>query len=134
MNGAAGNFAASARYLSSNAFKRVQEIDSLGTFNMSREVFNQSMKEQRDGVIINVGASTHWSGTALFSHSSAGKAGVEALTKVLATEWGPHGVRVVSVIPGIVTGTEGMARLSNFENTNNREKTNSSAEKEGTQA
>ena len=56
----------------------------------------------------------------MFSHSSAGKAGVEALTKVLATEWGPYGVRVVSVIPGIVTRTEGMARLTNTANVNNR--------------
>ena len=71
-------------------------------------------------MIINVGAATHWSGTAMFSHSSAGKAGVEALTKVLAVEWGPYGVRVVSVIPGIVTGTEGMARLTNTANVNNR--------------
>ena len=44
MNGAAGNFAAPASLLSSNAFKRVQEIDSIGTFNMSKEVFNQAMK------------------------------------------------------------------------------------------
>ena len=56
VNGAGGNFMAAARRLSSNAFKRVQEIDQLGTFNMSREVYNQSMRSNRSGVIINIGA------------------------------------------------------------------------------
>jgi len=40
VNGAAGNFLASAAKLSSNGFKTVMEIDALGTFNMSQSVFN----------------------------------------------------------------------------------------------
>ena len=40
VNGAAGNFLASASNLSTNGFRAVVEIDTLGTFNMSKEVFN----------------------------------------------------------------------------------------------
>ena len=99
---------------------------------MSKEVFNQSMRDNRNGVIINIGAVTHWNGSALFVHSASGKAGVEAVTKVLATEWGPYGVRVSALIPGGITGTEGMARLTDMGNINNRDRTNTAAERKGT--
>ena len=63
MNGAAGNFLASASKLSTNGFRTVMEIDTLGTFNMSKEVFNQAMKAQGSGTIINISASLHWNGS-----------------------------------------------------------------------
>ena len=47
INGAAGNFLASAASLSSNGFKTVMEIDALGTFNMSQCAFNFAMKQQK---------------------------------------------------------------------------------------
>ena len=47
INGAAGNFLASAEKISSNGVRKVLEIDTLGTFNMSQTVFKASMKERR---------------------------------------------------------------------------------------
>ena len=64
VNGAAGNFLASASKLSVNGFRTVMEIDALGTFNMSQAVFNGYMKDH-GGVIINISAALHWSGCAL---------------------------------------------------------------------
>ena len=64
VNGAAGNFLASASALSAKGFKTVMEIDTLGTFNMSRSVFNHAFKG-RGGCIINISALLHWNGTAL---------------------------------------------------------------------
>ena len=46
------------------------------------------------------------------SHVCAAKAGVDMLTCCLAIEWGPEGLRVNGVVPGPITGTEGMARLA----------------------
>ncbi|MEM8646951.1 MAG: SDR family oxidoreductase, partial [Pseudomonadota bacterium] len=45
-------------------------------------------------------------------HVCAAKAGVDMITKVLALEWGPEGIRINSVIPGPIEDTEGMRRLA----------------------
>lgn len=126
VNGAAGNFLATSEKLSTNAIRRVLEIDTLGTFNMSKTVYNHCMKSQGSGVIINISASLHWNGSWGQAHSSAAKAGVDALTRVLACEWGPSGVRVVGVVPGPIQGTEGFHRLADINNINNKTKTNNS--------
>lgn len=64
VNGAAGNFLASAAKLSSNGMRTVLEIDTLGTFNMSQACFKACMGSN-GGVIINISALLHWNGTAL---------------------------------------------------------------------
>lgn len=126
VNGAAGNFLASADKISTNGVRKVLEIDTLGTFNMSQSVFNGSMKQRKSGVIINISATLHWNGSWGQLHSSAAKAGVDAITKCLATEWGPHGIRVCGIVPGPIEGTEGFERLGSLNNINNKEATNSS--------
>lgn len=123
VNGAAGNFLASAEKLTANGMRTVLEIDTLGTFNMSQAAFTTSMKKN-GGTIINISATLHWNGSALQAHSSAAKAGVDALTKVLATEWGPYNVRVTGIVPGAIAGTEGFERLGSLANMNNKKATN----------
>lgn len=56
-------------------------------------------------------------GTPFQAHVSAAKAGVDALSAVLAVEEGPHGVRSNVIAPGPIAGTEGMERLSVKNNT-----------------
>jgi peroxisomal 2,4-dienoyl-CoA reductase len=51
-------------------------------------------------------------GTPYQVHVSAAKAGVDALSAVLAVEEGPHGVRSNVIAPGPIAGTEGMDRLT----------------------
>lgn len=48
------------------------------------------------------------------------------MTKTLACEWGPYGVRVCGIVPGAIEGTEGFARLSNPDNLNSKDKSNAS--------
>ncbi|MFL5479098.1 MAG: SDR family oxidoreductase [Gemmatimonadaceae bacterium] len=108
--GAAGNFPAPALGMSANGFKSVIDIDLLGTFNTCRAAFEHL---KRPGAsIINISATQAFSPMPMQAHVCAAKAGVDMLTKCLAIEWGPEGVRVNSIAPGAVADTEGMRRLA----------------------
>lgn len=110
VSGAAGNFPAPALGMSSNAFRSVIEIDLLGTFHVLRAGFEYL--NQPGASVINISAPQAMIAMPLQSHVCAAKAGVDMITRTLAIEWGPMGVRVNSVIPGPIDGTEGMARLA----------------------
>jgi peroxisomal 2,4-dienoyl-CoA reductase len=109
VNGAAGNFLCAAEELSPNGFGTVVDIDLKGTFNVSRAAFSE-LKKQR-GLLLNISATLHYLGTPYQLHVSAAKAGVDALTRNLAVEWGRYGIRVNAIAPGPIEDTEGMARL-----------------------
>ncbi len=109
VNGAAGNFLCNAEQLSPNGFGTVVDIDLKGTFNVCRAAFEQ-LKEHR-GQILNISATLHYLGTPMQLHVSAAKAGVDALTRNLAVEWGRYGIRVNAIAPGPIEDTEGMTRL-----------------------
>ena len=109
VNGAAGNFLCTAEELSPNGFGTVVDIDLKGTFNVCRATFAE-LKENR-GQILNISATLHYLGTPMQLHVSAAKAGVDALTKNLAVEWGHYGIRVNAIAPGPIEDTEGMKRL-----------------------
>ncbi len=110
VSGAAGNFPAAVLDMSSNAFRAVVDIDLVGTFHMLRAGFEFL---QRPGArVINISAPQSCLPAPLQAHVCAAKAGVDMLTRVVALEWADAGVRVNSIIPGPVAGTEGMARLA----------------------
>ena len=109
VNGAAGNFLVPAETLSPNGFGTVVDIDLKGTFNVCRAAFAQLKEHQ--GQILNISATLHYGGTAMQLHVSAAKAGVDALTRNLAVEWGRYGIRVNGIAPGPIEDTEGMKRL-----------------------
>jgi peroxisomal 2,4-dienoyl-CoA reductase len=109
VNGAAGNFLSPAEALSANGFGTVVDIDLKGTFNVCRAAFAQLKEHQ--GQILNISATLHYGGTPMQLHVSAAKAGVDALTRNLAVEWGRYGIRVNGIAPGPIEDTEGMKRL-----------------------
>jgi glucose 1-dehydrogenase len=83
------------------AWRRVIEINLLGAFHCSREALRR-MVAQTSGVILNL-TSVHevipWSG---YSAYTAAKAGASMLTRTLAQEAAPHGVRVLAIAPGAI--------------------------------
>ena len=109
VSGAAGNFPSTALGMSPNGFKAVVDIDLLGTFNVLRMAHEFLRKPGAS--IVNISAPQAIIPMAMQAHVCAAKAGVDMLTRVLALEWGGDGIRVNSVIPGPIEGTEGMARL-----------------------
>lgn len=107
---AAGNFPAPALGMSANGFKAVVDIDLLGTFNTCRAAHAYLRKP--GAVVVTIGANHGHTAFPLQAHVCAAKAGVELLTKVLAMEWGPEGIRVLGINPGPIDDTEGMRRLA----------------------
>jgi 2,4-dienoyl-CoA reductase [(3E)-enoyl-CoA-producing], peroxisomal len=113
INGAAGNFICLAENLSPNGFGTVVDIDLKGTFNVSRAALPHL--KARGGSVVNISATLPYLGTMGQSHAAAAKAGVDSLTRVLACEWGPYGIRVNGIAPGPTEGTEGVRRLTTSE-------------------
>jgi NAD(P)-dependent dehydrogenase (short-subunit alcohol dehydrogenase family) len=110
VSGAAGNFPATALDMSPNGFRSVIDIDLLGTYHVLRNAY--PLLRRPGALIINVSAPQAFLPMAMQSHVCAAKAGVDMLTRVLALEWGASGVRVNSIVPGAIEGTEGMDRLA----------------------
>src|SRR5690625_3157220 len=108
--GAAGNFFAKAEEMSSNAFRTVIDIDLMGAYHAARATF-PSLQRTRGSIPFS-SASQAFKATKYQAHVGAAKAGIEMLMKDLAVEWGEHGIRSNSLVPGPVAGTEGMARLA----------------------
>src|SRR5580704_826080 len=108
--GAAGNFPAPVTGMSANAFKSVIDIDLLGTFNTCRAAYAHLRKPGAS--VISISASHATIPIAHQAHVCAAKAGVDLLTRTLAIEWGPEGIRANCITPGPTDDTEGMRRLA----------------------
>lgn len=102
INNAAANFPVPAEDMSPNAWRTVVDITLTGTFLCSREFARRQIDQQVHGSIINVGASYAWTGGPGFAHSAAAKAGVKNMVETLAVEWGPYGIQVNGLVPGLI--------------------------------
>jgi NAD(P)-dependent dehydrogenase (short-subunit alcohol dehydrogenase family) len=107
---AAGNFPAPVTGMTANGFKAVIDIDLIGTFNTFRAAHEHLRKPGASLIAISANHATQ--PIANQAHVCAGKAGVELLTKTLAIEWGPQGIRANCITPGPTDDTEGMRRLA----------------------
>lgn len=109
VNNAAGNFIRPSMLLAPKGFATVIDIALNGVFYVSREV-GRVMRE-RGGSIINISAPYARDGKPGVVHSACAKAGVEAMTRTLAAEWAPLGIRVNAISPGPFESAGAAARL-----------------------
>ena len=83
-------------------FEAVVRVNLIGTFTVSRQVAALMIADHKTGNIVNI---TSMNGVVPGPNSGAytsTKAGIALLTKQMALEWGPHGIRVNSIAPGLI--------------------------------
>lgn len=101
INNAAGNFISPTERLSHRAFESVIGIVLQGTANFTLACGKHWIAKGIKGVIMNIVVSYAWTGTGYTVPSACAKAGVLAMTRSLAAEWGKkYGIRSVAVAPG----------------------------------
>ncbi|MFZ0371031.1 MAG: 2,4-dienoyl-CoA reductase [Halobacillus sp.] len=121
VNNAAGNFIVPAEKLSPNGWNSVINIVLNGTFYCSQAVGNYWIENQIKGSILNMVATYAWGAGAGVIHSASAKAGVLAMTRTLAVEWGSkYGIRANAIAPGPIERTGGAERLFQSEEATER--------------
>jgi NAD(P)-dependent dehydrogenase (short-subunit alcohol dehydrogenase family) len=106
VNNAAANFVARTDKLSPRAIDAVLGIVLHGSFYCTVACGRRWIEGQRGGSVISVATTPSFTGLAFTAPSAAAKAGVVAMTRSLAVEWGPKGIRLNAVAPGLFP-TEG---------------------------
>ena len=111
MNNAAGNFLARTEELSLRAFESVLGIVLLGTLHTTLACGKRWLAEKRSGTVLNITTTYTETGSAYVVPSAVSKAGVQALTRSLAVEWGNRGIRMNTIAPGPVPTEGAFSRL-----------------------
>jgi NAD(P)-dependent dehydrogenase (short-subunit alcohol dehydrogenase family) len=106
VNNAAANFIARTEKLSPRAIDAVLGIVLHGSFYCTVACGRRWIDAQRAGTVLSVATTPSFTGSAFTAPSAAAKAGIVAMTRSLAVEWGPHNIRLNAVAPGLFP-TEG---------------------------
>jgi NAD(P)-dependent dehydrogenase (short-subunit alcohol dehydrogenase family) len=101
VNNAGINLKKPALEVTDEEFARITQTNLNGLFALTREVA-RGMASRGEGVILNITSMAALYGLAKVSAYSAAKTAVLGLTRTLATEWGPLGIRVNAVAPGFI--------------------------------
>ena len=111
VNNAAGNFLSRTEDLSSHAFDAVIGIVLKGTINMTMACGRRWLSSKHRGVVLSIATTYADTGSAYVVPSAVAKAGVVALMRSLAVEWGGRGVRCVAIAPGAIRTEGAFSRL-----------------------
>jgi len=111
VNNAAGNFIARTEDLSPRAFESVIGIVLMGTLHCTLACGRRWLKSAHRGTVLNISATYAPVGSAYVVPSAISKAGVEALTRSLAVEWGDRGIRMNAIAPGPIPTQGAFSRL-----------------------
>lgn len=105
VNNAGGQFAQATIDMRPKGWQSVIDTSLNGTFYMMQAAARRWRDSGRPGSIVNILAA-FWRGMPQTAHTCAARAGVAYLTKTVATEWAPLGIRVNCIAPGTIR-TEG---------------------------
>ena len=111
INNAAGNFISPTELLSPNAFNSIVGIVLNGSFNATQAVARRWINQQRGGRILSIVTTYAWTGSAYVVPSACAKAGVLAMTRSLAVEWGKYKIRLNAIAPGPFPTDQAWANL-----------------------
>ncbi len=111
VNNAAGNFIARTEELSQRAFESVIGIVLHGTLQATLACGRRWLKTNHPGTVLSISATYAPVGSAYVVPSAVSKAGVEALTRSLAVEWGNRGIRLNAIAPGPIPTQGAFSRL-----------------------
>ncbi len=111
MNNAAGNFLARTEELSLGAFQSVIGIVLMGALHTTLACGRRWLQAGRRAVVLNVTTTYAETGSAYVVPSAISKAGVQALTRSLAVEWGNRGIRMNAIAPGPIPTEGAFSRL-----------------------
>jgi len=100
LNNAAGNFISPTERLSPRAFKVIIDIVLNGSINTTLTCGKDWLKNNIEGTILNIVTTYAWTGSGYVVPSATAKAGVLAMTRSLAVEWGPKNIRSNAIAPG----------------------------------
>ncbi|KAG7470015.1 hypothetical protein MATL_G00134780 [Megalops atlanticus] len=111
INNAAGNFISPSENLSANAWRTITDIVLNGTAFVTLEVGKRLIKAEKGAAFLAITTIYAESGSGFVVPSAAAKAGVEALCKSLAAEWGRYGMRFNIIQPGPIKTKGAFSRL-----------------------
>jgi NAD(P)-dependent dehydrogenase (short-subunit alcohol dehydrogenase family) len=111
VNNAAGNFIARTEELSPRAFDSVIGIVLMGTLHATMACGRRWLKANHAGTVLSISATYAPVGSAYVVPSAVSKAGVEALTRSLAVEWGNRGIRMNAIAPGPIPTQGAFSRV-----------------------
>ncbi|KAK4020060.1 2,4-dienoyl-CoA reductase [(3E)-enoyl-CoA-producing], mitochondrial [Daphnia magna] len=100
INNAAGNFVSPTERLSTNAWKTIIDIVLNGTANVTLDIGKRLIQAGKGAVFLAVTTPYTTHGSGFVCPSASAKAGVEAMSKSLAAEWGRYGMRFNCLSPG----------------------------------
>jgi NAD(P)-dependent dehydrogenase (short-subunit alcohol dehydrogenase family) len=111
VNNAAGNFIARTEELSPRAWESVIGIVLMGTLNCTMACGRRWLKAGHRATVLSISATYAPVGSAYVVPSAVSKAGVEALTRSLAVEWGDRGIRMNAIAPGPIPTQGAFSRV-----------------------
>jgi NAD(P)-dependent dehydrogenase (short-subunit alcohol dehydrogenase family) len=111
VNNAAGNFIARTEELSPGAWNAVLGIVLMGSLNCTLACGRRWLNSGDNGTVLSISATYAPVGSAYVVPSAVSKAGVEALTRSLAVEWGDRGIRMNAIAPGPIPTQGAFSRV-----------------------